>query len=127
MVALAMSGCGSAYAYALESLGIGPERASGMLFVLLLAVAAAYFAASTLLMVTLLKLKRGEPVRPLQVLREHGWLGIRYVASAAIGWLLYVSYERFGASVLVLVAPIIALLLSTLRTRNGGSDTSGVA
>ena len=70
-------------------------------------------------MISLLKLKRGEPIRPLQVLWSNGWLGIRYVASAAIAWLLYVSFEQFGASVLLLAVPIIALYLSTLHTRLG--------
>ena len=54
-----------------------------------------------------------------KVLWSNGWLGIRYVASAAIAWLLYVSFEQFGASVLLLAVPIIALYLSTLQTRIG--------
>ena len=37
----------------------------------------AYFAAGTLLMASLIKLKRGEPVQPLQIFRDHRWLAAR--------------------------------------------------
>jgi PAS domain S-box-containing protein len=93
----------------------GGDQAPGSLFALLLLLALAYFAASALLMASLITLKRGEPVHPLKILWGHGWLGVVYAASASISGLLYVSFDRFGPSVLVAAVPIIALFLSTLH------------
>ena len=66
-------------------------------------------------MASLIALKRGEPVHPLKILWGHRWLGVVYAASASISGLLYVSFDRFGPSVLVAAVPIIALFLSTLH------------
>ncbi|TMH63933.1 MAG: hypothetical protein E6H55_04935, partial [Betaproteobacteria bacterium] len=82
---------------------------------MLLLLALAYCATSTLLMASLITLKRGERVRPLQLLRSHGWLGLVYAASASIACLLFVSFDRFGAGVLLAAAPIIGMFLSTLH------------
>src|SRR4030095_3051294 len=57
----------------------------------------------------------GERVRPLELLRSHGWLGLVYAASASIACLLFVSFDRFGAGVLLAAAPIIGMFLSTLH------------
>src|SRR6266568_4282834 len=70
--------------------------------------------ASAPLMASLITLKRGELVHPLKTLWGHRWLGVVYAASASISGLLYVSFDRFGPTVLVAAVPIIALFLSTL-------------
>jgi diguanylate cyclase (GGDEF)-like protein/PAS domain S-box-containing protein len=114
MAALAMHGCGSAFAMARAHLP--PETTHvGLLFVLLLLLSLAYFAAGTLLMASLIKLKRGEPVQPLQILREHSWLAIGYAGSGSIAGLLHTTFGRFEVSVIFAAAPIIAVLLATVH------------
>ena len=115
MAALAMGGCGTGFAYALAWLHTGSERAPGILFGLLLALAIAYFAATTLLAASLLTLKRGEPVHALRTLRSHGWLALMHAASASVAGLLYVSFDRFGVPVLIATVPILAMFLSTVH------------
>jgi len=115
MAALAMYGCGTGYVFATSRLTVGGDPSFVVAFALLLILALAYFAAGTLLMASLITLKRGEPVRPLEILREHGWLGLVYAASASISELLYVSFDRFGPAVLLVATPIIAMFLSTLH------------
>ena len=41
------------------------------------------------------------------------------MASAAIAWLLHAGLERFGAQVLLLAVPIVALLIMTARAGFG--------
>jgi diguanylate cyclase (GGDEF)-like protein/PAS domain S-box-containing protein len=114
MAALAMHVCGTAFATVRAHLP--PETTQvGLLFVLLLALSVAYFAAGTLLMGSLIKLKRAEPVQPFQIFREHGWLAIVYAGSASIAGLLNMSFGRFEVSVIFAAAPIIVVLLATLR------------
>lgn len=114
MAALAMHGCGSAFEIARAHL---PPEAThvGLLFVMLLLMSLAYFAAGTLLMASLIKLKRGERVQPLQIYREHSWLAIGYAGSASIAGLLHTTFGRFEVSVIFAAAPIIAVMLTTLH------------
>ena len=114
MAALAMHACGSGFEVAREHLA--PEASQvGPMFALLLLMSLAYFAAGTLLMASLIKLKRGEPVQPLQILRDHGWLAVGYAGSAAIAGLLHTAFGRFEVSVIFAAAPIIAVMLATLH------------
>jgi diguanylate cyclase (GGDEF)-like protein/PAS domain S-box-containing protein len=115
MAALAMYGCGTAFTFVLHALQSGGDPGLGIVFAMLLLLAFAYCATSTLLMASLITLKRGERVRPLELLRSHGWLGLVYAASASIACLLFVSFDRFGAGVLFFAAPIIGMFLSTLH------------
>jgi len=114
MAALAMHGCGSAFVIARtylppESTHVGP------LFGLLLLMSLAYFAAGSLLMGSLIRLKRSEAVQPLRIFREHSWLAIGYAGSASIAGLLHTTFGRFEVSVIFAAAPIIAVLLATLH------------
>jgi len=114
MAALAMHGCGSAFAMAQAHLP--PDTAQvGLLFVLLLLMSLAYFAAGSLLMGSLIRLKRGEPIQPLQIFREHSWLALGYAGSASIAGLLHTTFGRFEVSVIFAAAPIIAVLLATVH------------
>src|SRR5262245_11988721 len=79
MAALAMHGCGSAFAVLRSYLSPGGTEV-GLLFALLLLMSLVYFAAGTLLMSSLIKLKLREPVRPIQIFREHGLLAVGYAA-----------------------------------------------
>ena len=115
MAALAMLICGSAFAQLfayLHSIGL---LGAGTKFTLLLALALAYFATGTLLVAALLKLKRGELVHPIRILREYAWLALVYAGSGAIAGMLHTSFGGFEFSVLSAAAPIIAALLAMLH------------
>jgi diguanylate cyclase (GGDEF)-like protein/PAS domain S-box-containing protein len=114
MAALAMHGCGSAFEVARTNLPSEAESI-GTLFALLLLMSLAYFAAGTLLMASLIKLKRAEPVQPLEIFRDHGWLAVGYAGSAAIAGLLHTTFGRFEVSVIFAAAPIIAVMLATVH------------
>src|SRR4029453_19096938 len=115
MAALAMFVCGTAFSYAQAHFAIAGTYTSGMKFALLLVLAFAYFAAGTLLITQLIPLKRGEPILPLRILRNHAWLGLAYTGSGAMAGLLHTSFGRFEFSVIFAAAPVIGAFLATLR------------
>src|SRR5207244_3128456 len=88
---------------------------SGTKFGLLLVLALAYFAAGTLLMASLIELKRNEPIMPLRIFRDHAFLAVAYAGSGAIAGLLHTSFGRFEFSVVFAAAPVIAAFLATLH------------
>ena len=115
MAALAMFICGSAFAQLFGYLQATGLFGAGTKFTMLLALALGYFASGTLLVAALIKLKRGERVRPLRILREHAWLALVYAGSGAIAGMLHTSFGGFEFSVLSAAAPIIAALLAMLH------------
>jgi diguanylate cyclase (GGDEF)-like protein/PAS domain S-box-containing protein len=115
MAALAMYTCGKIFTYAMAHVPIVGANGAGTKFALLFAVALAYFAAGTLLTTTLIKLKRGERVQPLRILRNHAWLGLAYTVSGAIAGLLHTSFGRFEFSEVFAAVPIIAAFIATLN------------
>ena len=115
MAALAIYGCGTVFTQFVRQAGFTSGWEQTALFGGLIAFAVAYFAASTLLMVSLITLKRGERVVPLQLLRENVWIGVAYAASASIAGLVFASFDKFGAPVLFAAIPIIGMFVSTLH------------
>ncbi|NJD88636.1 MAG: response regulator [Betaproteobacteria bacterium] len=115
MAALAIYGCGTVFAQLVPGAAAGTGWEQTALFGGLIAFALAYAAATTLLMVSLITLKRGERVQPLQLLHDNAWLGVAYAASASIAGLLHLSSASFGAPVLLAAIPVIGMFLSTLH------------
>jgi hypothetical protein len=117
MAALAMYGCGSAFALAIDAMRNEGVLGSSWLFAGLLIFAFGYFACNALLMTTLIALKQGEPVDVRRILSANSWIGFAYLASASNAGLVYVSFERFGTPVLLATLPILALFLVTIHAR----------
>lgn len=115
MSALAMYGCGSGFTLALGELRNAQVAGPGAMFGLLLIATIAYFAASTLLMASLISLKQGRPLQPVAMLREHSWLALSFAASGSIAGLVYMTHDAFGTTVLLIAVPIIAMFLSTIH------------
>jgi hypothetical protein len=117
MASLAMLVCASAFDAARGY--PGPTTLSiGALLVLLFTLAVLYFICVMMLTSTLFALKTDAPIAPLRWLRESNWIGLVYAASAAIAGLLFISFEQFGFSMLMVyvpIVPIIAVFLSTLN------------
>jgi hypothetical protein len=116
MAALAMVACGKAFAYAQTQLSAAGGYPVEMKSALVLVLALPYFAAGTLLMASLIQLKRGEPLRPLRTLHEHAWLGVTYAVSGLIAGMLYASFGPFFEFAVFFAAlPIVMVLLATLH------------
>ena len=122
ITAISMGVCGSAFAAAKSALvtsghwGVGPE------FTLLLALALAYFALGTLLIASLINLKKQTPIRPLQILREHAWLAVTFAGSGSLAGIFDTTVGYLDISVLAAAAPVIAVLLFMVHRYAGHID-----
>ena len=115
MAALAMILCAGLFEAARTHIHANGLATSALL-VFAMVFAALYFAANTILTSTLFALKNRTPFTPLLWVRKNSWIGLAYVASASIAWLLYMSFERFGMPVLLVAVPVIAMFLSSLHS-----------
>ena len=113
--ALAMFCAGSALHAglgALERAGLangGFTVVAAMLFSLL------YFTANSILVSSVLRLKRNERLQLSDWFGVFGWVGIAMAASGAVAALLFLTYEQSGLGVLAAMVPIMAMLLATLH------------
>jgi hypothetical protein len=123
MVALAMYGCGTAFTLATTAARNEGVLNESLLFIALFAFALVYFACSTLLMVSLIKLKKGAAIDVRGILNENSWIGLAYLANASSATLVFVSFDRVGLPVLLAAMPIIALFLFTINARFRRFDT----
>ena len=67
---------------------------------------------NTLLVSTVLRLKRNEPLRVSDWMSVFGWVGIAFAGSGAVAALLYLTFRQSGMGVLM------AMLLATLHYYN---------
>ncbi|MBL8349268.1 MAG: EAL domain-containing protein [Burkholderiaceae bacterium] len=115
MAGLAMYAVGSALTAGLQALREHGLDNAGVVLAATTASAVIYWIAGTLLMTTVLYLKRNARPTLDDLFGIFGWLGIAYAGSAAIACLLFLSARQSGLVVLMAAAPIIALLLATLH------------
>ena len=116
MAALAMYVSGNLFTWASTQLSIvGKGGMIATVPLLVAAVAVVYFAIGTLLTASLIKLKRNEPIKPLDILRDHAWLGLAYACSGAIAGLLQSSFGQFEFAIVLAAAPITAALIALLH------------
>ncbi len=81
-----------------------------------LVFSALYFAANSVLMSTVLRLKRNEPIfQWAALLSDLRWVGLAYAGSAAVAALLFVTYQQQGGGVLLVMVPLLAMLLVSLH------------
>ena len=85
--------------------------------VLLLAMgfAISYFAINTVLISSVMHLKKNEPLTWAIFVTSFGWVGTTYAASALIAGLLFLSFKSTGVGVMAGAVPIIILLLVMLH------------
>jgi len=115
MAAVAMLAAGSLFEQVravLQQLG-----ASGAIALLLTTTAFAlvYFVLNTLLVTLVPRLKRNQGLTLSDLFGNFGWVGISYGVSACVAVLVYLTFRHSGGGVLLVAAPIIALLLSTMH------------
>jgi PAS domain S-box-containing protein len=124
MAAMAMYGCGAAFTLATSAARIEGALSNSWLFVVLFTFASGYFACSTLLMASLISLKNGKAVDVRRILSANSWIGLVYLASAAIAGLIYIYVGRFVTPALLAAAPIIAMFLATINARFRQSEAA---
>jgi diguanylate cyclase (GGDEF)-like protein/PAS domain S-box-containing protein len=115
MAALAMFASGSVLQALRGALTALELNNGGLLVVVSMVFALAYFTCNTLLVTAVPRLKRNEALQLRDLVGVFGWLGIVYAGSAAVAALLYLAFRQSGVGVLLAVVPIIGLLLMTLH------------
>jgi diguanylate cyclase (GGDEF)-like protein/PAS domain S-box-containing protein len=111
MQALAMYTSGSALT---AVLGLAPDSAP-LLVVATMVFALSYFLGNTLLVSTVLRLKRNERLSWADFFGVFGWVGVAFAGSAALATLLFLVFQQSGFSVLMAMVPLLAMLLATLH------------
>ena len=124
MAALAMFACGAAFTLATSAARIEGVLSNSWLFVVLFTFAIGYFACSSLLMASLIALKNGEAVNVRRILSANSWIGLAYLASAAIAGLIYIYVGQFVTPALLAAVPIIAMFLATINARFRQSEAA---
>ena len=113
--ALAMLSCGSVLHATLLWLQQRGLTNAGLTVVAAMLISLLYFSANSMLVSTVLRLKRDERPRVADMLGVFGWVGIAYAGSGAVAALLFVTYLQTGFGVVAAVVPIMAMLLATLH------------
>jgi PAS domain S-box-containing protein len=124
MAAMAMYGCGAAFTLATSAARIEGLLSNSWLLVVLFTFASGYFACSTLLMASLISLKNGKAVDVRSILSANSWIGLVYLASAAIAGLIYIYVGHFVTPALLAAVPIIAMFLATINARFRQSEAA---
>jgi diguanylate cyclase (GGDEF)-like protein/PAS domain S-box-containing protein len=111
MAGMAMFAAGSVLHWATASTGAAP----GLLILATMAFALTYFACNTLLVTTVLRLKRNLPFAVGDLVDVFGWVGIAYAGCAAVSALLYLTFLQSGMGVLAAMVPLLGMMLATLH------------
>ena len=116
----AMAVCGWAFDTARAGLALAGLGAESTPMAALALVALLPFALTTLPLMSMMALKRGERQEPLQWMADSAWMAVVYLASALIAGLVHLHAQRFGETPLLvsaLSALVIMLLLRVAVTR----------
>jgi len=113
--AVSMWLAGSAFAALAARLPAAGALTDALLLLLAMGFAISYFAINTVLISSVVHLKRNEPLTWSIFVTSFGWVGTTYAASALIAGLLYLAFRTTGLGVMVGAVPIIILMLVMLH------------
>ena len=113
--AVAMLTCGYGFEGLIAWLGRAGIAGDGVMFGAVMLFAASYFIVSPTLVTIVIYLKREQWPSLVEWLKNFGWLGLSYAASASVAAVLYLAFRQFGAATLVVALPMIAMFLATLH------------
>jgi diguanylate cyclase (GGDEF)-like protein/PAS domain S-box-containing protein len=80
-----------------------------------MAAAVIYFVLNTMLVTAVPYLKRKVWPTPHEIFSNFGWIGITFAGSACVACLLFLTFQQSGIGVLMVAAPLIAMLLTILH------------
>jgi diguanylate cyclase (GGDEF)-like protein/PAS domain S-box-containing protein len=113
MTVIAISASGYGFA-AIRATLERHDLLNGAAFMLLLTVfAIVYCSLGNLLPSMLLALKKNKRLDVVSLFKDHNWIAVAHVCSAAIAGLLFYAGAKFGAWVLFAASPTIILSLSS--------------
>ena len=116
MAVLGMASTGALLHAALDGLQRAGVTSVAATLAVALAFSGLYFAVNAVLMSTVLRLKRNEPVfQWLALLGNLRWVGLAYAGSATVATLLFVTYQDQGSAVLWVMVPLLVMLLVSLH------------
>jgi len=115
MAALSLFACGCLFQAMVRLLHSVGWLNPGAFIALLMGLGAVYAVANSVLVSAVLKLKRNEPLSMQNWVSDWGWVGLTFVATGALAGLLFLTFEKFGVSVLVVSVPMLALFLAALH------------
>jgi diguanylate cyclase (GGDEF)-like protein/PAS domain S-box-containing protein len=113
--AVAMLVCATGFEWTVNAMARAGMAGEGALFVATMLFAGTYFIVSPTLVTTVLYLKRNRWPSFAERLRSVGWLGLSYLASAAVAAVLYLAFRQFGFSTLVVALPMVGMFQATLH------------
>jgi len=111
----AMFLCGGLFQAASDALRAAGWLGPGAEVSLLMGLGAIYSFANSVFVSTLIKLKRNETLSLATWFREWGWMGLTYVATGALAALLFLTFQQFGITVLIVSVPMLVMFLATLH------------
>ncbi|MBL0147706.1 MAG: EAL domain-containing protein [Ideonella sp.] len=116
IASISMTVAGTGLSWVLASLqAVGRDDAATLL-ACAMAFSALYFLLTALGVSGVPRLKRGEPFFQIaSLLSVFRWVGIAFAGSASMASLLFVAYRQSGASVLMVMLPLVGMLLVTLH------------
>lgn len=88
---------------------------AGALLIGTMAAALIYFVLNTMLVTAVPYLKRKQWPTPREIFSNFGWIGITFAGSACVACLLFLTFKQSGIGVLMVAAPLIAMLLTILH------------
>ena len=113
---LAMASTGALLHAALDTLQRAGQDSAAVTLAAALVFSVLYFGINTVLMSTVLRLKRNGPLlQSLTVLFDLRWVGLAYAGSATVATLLFMTYRAQGGAVLLVVLPLLVMLLVSLH------------
>jgi diguanylate cyclase (GGDEF)-like protein len=115
MGAIAMFGAGSLLYAGIETTQALGVYSAGLLLLGSMLCAVLDFTLNTTLVTALPYLKRNQWPAPRELFGSFGWVGITFVASASVACLLFLVVQQSGRGVLLVAAPILAMMLATLH------------
>ena len=113
--AISMLAVGSAFKGLNHAIDLDGALGEALVLMLAMVFAILHFGVNTVLITTVMHLKRNEPLRLAAFLSSFGWVGTTYAASAMIAGLLYLAFKATGIGVMAGAVPIIILLLVMLH------------
>ena len=115
MAAVSMFAAGSGLHALLDQVSSPTTRGAGTVLVISMAFAVLYFALNTILVTSVMLLKRGGAIDLRGMLGDYGFVGIAYCGCASVAALLYLTFQQSGTGVLMAAVPILAMLVATLH------------
>ncbi len=107
--------CGELLHAATVRLGTGAADHAAALVMCAMAFGMVYAAGNVVLMSTVARLKRGEPVSLSNVFSVFGWVGAASAVASALAALLFITQRLVGMGVMLTVLPVVGLMLTTLH------------